>query len=213
MNRDPEHIRGVGEPLPAGERILWQGAPEWRVLARRAFHVRKVALYFGALLVWRAAVALTGGEPFATVAGPILWLAVFGAASTGVLALLAWASARTATYAITSKRIVMRVGVALPMTVNIPLHQIAAAGLRENPDGTGDVPLALLGNVRIAWLHLWPHVRAWRLSRPEPMLRSIPEARRVAAILAAAAEAAAVRSVPIKPDEVAPAHPLVAATH
>ena len=49
----------VGEPLsglpqrpPAGETILWQGAPQWRATALRTFHVRKVALYFAALFAW-----------------------------------------------------------------------------------------------------------------------------------------------------------------
>ncbi len=30
------------QALPAGERMLWQGAPSWRALARRSLHVRKV---------------------------------------------------------------------------------------------------------------------------------------------------------------------------
>ena len=33
---------------------------------------------------------------------------------------------------------------------------------------------------------LWPHARPWRLSQPEPMLRAVPEAQDVAAILAEA---------------------------
>jgi hypothetical protein len=35
----------------------------------------------------------------------------------------------------------------------------------------------------MAYSNLWPHVRPWRLANPEPMLRSIPEAERVAQIL------------------------------
>ena len=44
---DFEPIRGLPGPLPEGETILWQGAPDWRVLAVQAFHVRAVAIYFG----------------------------------------------------------------------------------------------------------------------------------------------------------------------
>ena len=41
-----------------------------------------------------------------------------------------------------------------------------------------------------AWLLLWPHVRPWRMRHPEPMLRSLPDAAHVAAILAPALTAA-----------------------
>jgi hypothetical protein len=58
-----EPVRGLPEKLPAGERILWQGTPSWRALAIRAFHARKVALYFAALVVWRLALAWHDGEP------------------------------------------------------------------------------------------------------------------------------------------------------
>ena len=50
------------EPLPAGESVLWQGRPEWRGLALRAFHVRMVAIYFALLAVWRVASGLMDGE-------------------------------------------------------------------------------------------------------------------------------------------------------
>jgi hypothetical protein len=31
--------------------------------------------------------------------------------------------------------------------------------------------------VRIAYLHLWPHARPWKLAAPQPMLRCLPDAR------------------------------------
>ena len=41
---------GILEP---GERILWQGVPDWRLLAIQVFHVRAIAIYFAVLLGWR----------------------------------------------------------------------------------------------------------------------------------------------------------------
>ena len=41
---------GLPEALPEGEHILWQGAPDWKVLARRVFHTRKVAVYFATFI-------------------------------------------------------------------------------------------------------------------------------------------------------------------
>ena len=49
-----EAAPGLPEPLPKGEKILWQGAPHWWMLAVHAFHVRKVAIYFGLMLAWQA---------------------------------------------------------------------------------------------------------------------------------------------------------------
>jgi len=53
---DNEPIPGLPEPLPADERILWQGRPDWRGLARRAFHAPLVGAYF--LLMALAAYAV-----------------------------------------------------------------------------------------------------------------------------------------------------------
>ena len=55
---DNEPIRGLPGLLPAGETILWQGAPDWRALARTAFRTRLVAGYFGMLAAWALASAL-----------------------------------------------------------------------------------------------------------------------------------------------------------
>ena len=178
-----EAARGLPEPLPPGEQLLWQGSPDWRVLARRAFHLRKLAAYFGALLVLRVGFLVGDGaalaEALRSTLGPLA-LAALGLALVG---LMAWLSARSTVYTITDKRVVMRIGIVLTLTFNIPFKRIAAAGLHLDAGGTGDLPLTLLGKDRIAYLHLWPHARPWRLGRPEPMLRSVPQAALVARLL------------------------------
>ena len=45
-----EAAPGLPSDLPPGERVVWQGAPDWKRLAIHAFHVRKVALYFALML-------------------------------------------------------------------------------------------------------------------------------------------------------------------
>ncbi len=94
-DHDPEPIRGLPELLPAGEHILWQGEPRWTALARHAFHVRKVALYFAILLAWRLLAAVGDGHGLAETllaAVPLTVLAVF---ALGVLGGLAWLTTRT----------------------------------------------------------------------------------------------------------------------
>lgn len=204
--------RGLPGPLPQGETQLWHGSPSWQGLALRAFRVRTVALYFAVMLAARAAGRLSAGAAPADVAVSSAWLALLPVAAVGLLCLLAWLTARTTVYTVTSRRVVMRVGIALQMTINVPFRIVGSAGLKLHGDGTGDVPLALTGDGRIGYLHLWPHARPWRLSRPEPMLRAVPDAARVAGILARAlAAAAGTQPVPVRAPAGEPAEPRFAA--
>jgi len=177
---------GLPEALPRGETLLWQGSPDWKTLAIRAFHVRKLALYFGALLVLRAAFAYNDGAPLIDALRTTLAPLVLAALALGLVALMAWLSARSSVYTVTDKRVVMRIGIVLTLTFNIPFKRIAAAGLHLDAHGHGDIPLTLLEPDHIAWLHLWPHARPWRVKRPEPMLRCVPQAEHVARLLAQA---------------------------
>jgi len=171
--------------LPPGERILWQGRPQWRGLAFRAFHVHKVAIYFALLAVWRFGSDVAAGDGLASIIS-VLWVFLPGSAACGILVLMAWLSSRTTQYTITTRRLVMQFGVALPIMLNIPFGVVGAAALRCYTDGTGDIPLAIIGKDRLAYLMLWPHVRPWRVARAEPMLRSVIDVQHVSEILARA---------------------------
>jgi Bacterial PH domain len=181
-----EPVRGLPEELPPGEKLLWQGSPDWRALAVRAFHVRKLVVYFALLLAVRMAVLLGSGAGAADLLAAALFMTLLGAVAVGVMLGLAKLTARAAIYTVTDRRVVMRLGIVLTLAFNIPFKRIESAGLHLNADGTGDIPLALSGKDRIAWLNLWPHVRPWRLARPEPMLRCVPEAAAVARLLSQA---------------------------
>lgn len=186
-----EPIRGLPAELPKGEHILWQGSPAWRSFARHAFHVRKIAAYGAALVLWRVVAGLPEDMTAANAAVSAVWLAPLVLAMVALPAALAWLYARTTVYTITTRRVVIRAGIALPMTLNVPFKVIASAASRIHADGTADLPLTLLGRDRIAYLHLWPNARPWHLSRPEPMLRTVPDGARVARILAEALARAA----------------------
>jgi len=191
--------RGLPEHLPAGERIVWQGAPAWRGLARHALHVRKVAVYFTLLLIWRMLSQWSDGEPLGAILLSSLWLGLLAAGAVAILAGIAWLMARTTVYTVTDRRVVMRIGVALPITLNLPYSALESAQLRLHGDGCGDLPLTIGGRDRIAYLHLWPHARPWQFSHPQPALRCIPDAEHVAGVLAAAMSASAGVSAPRRP--------------
>jgi hypothetical protein len=191
-DQDFEPVHGLPQHLPAGEHILWQGVPSWKALALRAYHVRKVAAYFGILLAWRMVTAVSEGSTPLGLVQALIPLTLVGTAAVGVLGGLAYWCARTSIYTITNRRVALRIGIALSITVNVPYRMVDTAALRVYKDGTGDLPLRLLGKDHIAYVPLWPHARPWRLAKPEPMLRSVPDAARVARILSAALEASRV---------------------
>jgi len=174
---------GLPERLPADERILWQGSPDARVLARSAFHLRKLVLYFAVLIALQAAHVAADGAAVADVLLAMVWPA--GLSALGLLGVwtLAWLTARTAVYTVTDRRVVMRIGIVLTLTFNLPLRTIESAAMRQGPEGHGDIVLALKGPDHIAWLHLWPHARPWHLARTQPMLRALPQVAEVATLL------------------------------
>ena len=180
-----EPVRGLPETPPEGERILWQGAPDWRSLLWRAFALRWVLLWFAVLAVWRGAELVMAGEGAGAILASAVALLPLAGAAALALGLIAWLTARSSVYTLTTRRVAMRVGM-LTITFNIPHRWIAAARLRAYPDGTGDIALATSGETRLAYLMLWPHARPWQLKTPEPALRCIPEAGRVADLLAGA---------------------------
>ncbi len=168
---DHEPVRGLPGPLPPGEHIIWQGAPDWRQLAASALHIRIAALYFvaiGASALWRQ--SYTGAS----------WIALIAVVVIGFFLLLAWAVGRTTIYTLTNKRVALRIGVSLNKCVNLPLGEIESADLKLIGAGHGHIALRLKGLPRLGYWLLWPHARSLRMMHPQPMLRAIPDAQSVA---------------------------------
>lgn len=185
---DQEPIRGLPEMLPPGEEILWQGAPDWWALTREALAIRGVALYFAALFAWRTVVA-AADMPWLQAAGQSSFYLILGAVACALLAFTGWAQAKSAVYTVTNRRVILRIGAALTMTLQFPYQWIGAADLSTRPGGTGTIALRTLGDTRFSYLMMWPHLRPWRFNRTQPALRAIPDAARVARLLAEAAQA------------------------
>lgn len=178
-----EAAHGLPEPLPPGERILWQGSPEWRALAHRCFHVRTFGWYFAVILAVRGVTAASqnGSAEAGVVAA--LWLLGPAVAAIAMLWVMAWLTSRTTVYTITDKRVVMRIGIVLSLTLNLPFARIRSADANLKSGPNGDIALALVGPDQIAYVHLWPHARPWRVAKTEPMLRCVTDVARVAALL------------------------------
>ena len=183
---DGEPIPGLPQRPPAGERILWQGSPDWRATALRTFNLGWVAIYFAALLAWGVVDAMMGGAgPLAAITS-LAYLLPVTLILVAVLGIVSRVVARTTIYTITTQRVVMRFGIALPMAVNFPFRLVAGAAIKAWPDGTGNIPLQLRKGARVGYVVMWPHVRPWHLASPQPMLRGVTDVQKVAAILARA---------------------------
>lgn len=185
-----EDTPGLPEPLPAGEKILWQGSPTLKGIALRVLHVRGVAIYFALLFACIAGSAIWSGVPFSKAVIGNSGVLLGGVAACALLTLFAWLIQRSTIYTVTTRRVVLRFGVALPMSANIPFSSIHAADLKQYGDGTGDLALAIAGSARQSLVVLWPHVRPWHTTWPQPTLRCIPNAKEVSETLAAAVTSA-----------------------
>ena len=194
-----EPIRGLPGHLPPGEEIVWQGAPDWRTLARGAFSTRLIAGYFALLALWALVNALTAHTGFTGVEMTV----TLGMIGLLILHGLAFAAARTTVYTLTNRRIVLRIGIAVPKCINLPLSQIGAVDLAQHADGTGDIALTIAGPAKLGVMALWPHARPWKIVTPQPMLRGVPDAQTVAAMVARACLAA-------NPDGIANTRPAAA---
>jgi hypothetical protein len=175
---------GLPDHLPDGERLLWQGRPDWKRLAVNAFHVRKVAVYFATVIGMQAIYRIVNGASLTIVFENVPLLLACAVASIGILMLIAYASARTTLYTLTSKRALMRVGIALPIHVNIPFAKVDAVSFANTGKGAGSLCFKPGDNVRLAYAMLWPHAKPWNFSKPQPTFREIADVETVAGKLA-----------------------------
>jgi hypothetical protein len=179
-------VGGLPARLPEGETLLWQGAPEWKSLARHAFRIRLAGAYFAGLVALRVGASLLAGDAVNLALGTGVNGAILGTTAVAMFCAISWLIARTTTYSITTKRIVITYGAALPKSVNLPFTRFESADVKFSSDGTGDIRLRLPPEVRLSYLLLWPHVNAGKNGRAEPVLRAIATPQEVANILATA---------------------------
>lgn len=182
-----EPVRGLPEALPEGEHILWQGSPNPLQLAKDALGLKWVLGYFTLLAFWRVMVS-TADVPFGTALGHGVPFLIAGIIACLILMGIAYVQARSTVYTLTNKRVAMRIGAALTMTLNLPYVCIGNANASVRKSGVGTIAFELTGETRLSYLMTWPHVRPWYMNKTQPAFRAIPDAERVAQIFADAAE-------------------------
>ena len=178
-----EPIPGLPGELPEGEQVLWQASPSWDAMAKRVFQVYTAALYFLILIVAHLIYRVMDGAPLSMLTGTLAWQGRLALAVVGILAIMSKLYAASTLYTITSRRLIIRSGVALPMIVNLPLTKVESAGLRRLRDGTGDISFLPVEGTKVFWLMLWPNVRPLHFSRVQPLLRGVEDPDAVARLL------------------------------
>ena len=182
-----EPVRGLPEALPEDEHILWQGSPDPKRLAKDAWGLNWVIGYFVVLILWRVG-ASSASVPFSEAMVHSVPFVLAALAAIGIIMLIAYVQAKSTVYTLTNKRVAMRIGAALTMTLNLPYLCIGNADAAIRKSGLGTITFELTGDTRLSYLMTWPHVRPWYMARTQPAFRSIPDAARVAEIFADAAE-------------------------
>ena len=182
-----EPIEGLPELLPKGEVILWQGRPNWLRLTIESLNLWWVIGYFGLLAAWRF-LSVIDYMPFGTAISasiPFLFVAAFvGLLLCGV----GYIQAKETLYTITNRRVVMRIGAALTLTLNLPFTQIDNAAVAKKRGGFGNIAFETSGDTKFSYFVLWPHARSWYFGKPQPTLKCIPDIEKVSSILGEAAK-------------------------
>ncbi|MGB0512056.1 MAG: photosynthetic complex putative assembly protein PuhB [Paracoccaceae bacterium] len=183
-----EPINGLPELPPRGEVILWQGRPNWFRLTVESLNLWWVVAYFAVLTTWRfiTVIDVLSFERAIIMTLPFVIMTLIVVL---LLMLVGFIQARATVYTITNRRVAMRIGAALTVTLNIPYTQIENAAVSVGKADCGNIALETKGASKFSYLVLWPHIRSWKISKPEPTLRAIPDVQSVAQILAKAAKA------------------------
>lgn len=180
---DFEPITGLPSKLPEDETILWSGTPQKWTLGHRIFSTRWIALAFVVLAISSVFSGIDHGVGAGRIALTFATLLFVGVAIIGFAMVFGWLIAINTVYTITDKRLVVRHGVTMPMSINVPFAKVANAGVKLYPDGSGDLSLALLDGNRVSIYAIWPHNRPWSWQGATPAMRSVPDASRVSQIL------------------------------
>ena len=173
---------GLPEVLPKEERVLWQGKPNLPSTMKRIFLFKFITVYFLILISFSFVIELNGFD-FLSATASASWNVVMSVFCLIVMALMANLICSTTVYTVTNKRVVMRIGILLTLTFNIPFKEIDSADLKNYTDETGDISLRLKPPTKIAFVHLWPHCRFISFAHPCPTLRCVPKATKLADII------------------------------
>jgi hypothetical protein len=87
--------------------------------------------------------------------------------------------------------VLLRHGVAVPLTMDVPFTLVDNVAFSGFPNGTGDIAITVPPQHRVGYLITWPHVRPGEFTRPQPSFRALTDGHAAADILSKALAAQA----------------------
>ncbi|MEM7527470.1 MAG: photosynthetic complex putative assembly protein PuhB [Pseudomonadota bacterium] len=179
---------------PKASRCCGKARPSWKALALRGVATKFVMGWLAIIVAWKISALIGGTLTLVEAARLLLMQLCLAAVAVGIFAGIAYATAEQTIYTITNRRVVLRFGLMMDLSVNLPFTQIGKLDLRRHRDGTGDLVLGLQGDLQgLSIIHIWPNSLPWHWFSPTPMLRALPEPDHAGQILADALKADLVR--------------------
>lgn len=183
-NTPPKDILSV---IPKDEVIIWHGRPDLRRFCLTAIGIKYILVYL--IIITCSIIYTRYGDfnliTFLQVLVPYLLsccLAIMLLVIVGISQVL------PTVYVITSKRVIIKSGLALIFMLNVPFDKIASIDKNHYSDGSGNISFKLISKKRVPFFASWPSVRPWYFSNPEPAFRCIADVDVIALKLSEAAQ-------------------------
>ncbi len=180
----PKDILSV---IPKDEEILWNGRPDLRRFCLSALGLRYIAVY---LIVITGVIFFNnfGNFSLAVFLEKMFPYILSCFIAVILLVVIGASQVMPTVYVITSKRIIIKSGLALIFMLNVPFDKISNIDKQVLKDGCGNISFKLISNKRVPFFASWPSVRPWHFNNPEPTFRCIADVDVVAFKLAKAAQ-------------------------
>ena len=173
--------------IPENEEVIWHGRPNLRRFSLSALGLRYLMLYL--LIISITTFSSNFGNLTLLLFLQMMFPYIISCCLAGIILVVIGISQVIPTvYVITSKRIIIKSGLALIFMLNVPFDKVANIDKKVFNDGCGDISFKLIGNKRIPFFAGWPSVRPWYFNDPEPTFRCIPDVDVVAFKLTSAAQ-------------------------
>ncbi len=177
----------VTSAIPAEEKLLWSGRPDWRGLAYQSFGLKYLILYFigGAFYAISKMDRIFSLDVFLMSFYPYF---LSGLLAGIVLSAIAYFQAINISYVITEKRVIIRSGAALIFLLNAPFKKISSIDKQKLRNGMVNISFTTISRKRIPYLSCWPSVKPWSIFNPKPAFRCIQWGNELEKIMLDAAE-------------------------
>ena len=172
--------------IPKDEKIIWYGRPDLRRFCLTALGLKYIIIYL-IIIFFSIIYARYGDFNFIEILQVLFPYLISCFLAVLLLIIVGISQVLPTIYVITSKRVIIRSGLALIFMINVPFDKIASIDKNLYKDGCGNISFKLINNKRVPFFASWPSVRPWYFNNPEPTFRCISDVEIVALKLSEAA--------------------------